>query len=130
LNEAGRRYESLINEWTTNDANTTDSAGNVNFRGFHGTYEIVLTIPGVTTQIETIELELGQTTAEYTLVLDCTLASDLNCDGYIDYRDIDIFADQWLHSGDCSADPNCADLINNNLVDFADFAVLGSDWGI
>jgi GH35 family endo-1,4-beta-xylanase len=130
LNEAGRRYESLINEWTTNDANTTDSAGNVNFRGFHGTYEIELSIPGVTTQIETIELEPGQTTAEYTLVLDCTLASDLNSDCNVDYLDLDIFADQWLHAGDCSADPNCADLINNNLVDFADFAVLGSDWGI
>lgn len=130
LNEAGRRYEALINEWTTNDVNTTDSSGNVNFRGFHGTYDITLTIPGVTSQIKTIELEPGQTAAEFTLEIDCTLASDLNCDGYVDYLDLGILSDQWLSPGDCSAEPDCADLINDGFIDFADFAALGSDWGL
>jgi GH35 family endo-1,4-beta-xylanase len=43
LNAAGQRYESLMNEWTTNDANTTDSNGNTGFRGFYGKYRVTLT---------------------------------------------------------------------------------------
>ncbi len=65
LNAAGIRYESLMDEWTTNDTNTTDFSGNVNFRGFHGTYEITLTVPGVITEVKTIELEPGATPAEF-----------------------------------------------------------------
>jgi GH35 family endo-1,4-beta-xylanase len=130
LNEAGRRYESLMSEWTTNDANTTDSEGNVNFRGFHGTYEVEISVPGIVSQVETIELSPGQTPAEYTLVLDCMLASDLNRDCFVDLRDIDVFAEQWLNSGDCSAEPDCADLVNDDFINFLDFAEIGIEWNI
>ena len=45
LNEAGRRYEALLNEWTTNQTENTNNAGSSNFRGFHGTYEVIITAP-------------------------------------------------------------------------------------
>lgn len=45
LNEAGRRYEALLNEWTTNQTETTNNAGICNFRGFHGKYEVIITSP-------------------------------------------------------------------------------------
>jgi len=102
-----------MNEWTTNDANISDSAGKVNFKGFHGTYEITLTVPGVITKTSTIELEPGQTTAEYTLVLDCGLTWDINSDCHVNIIDLDSFANGWLTS-----------------YDFVDFASFGSEWGM
>ena len=49
VNAAGLKYESVLNEWTTNDSNYTDMDGKVAFRGFHGSYEITLSAPGQTT---------------------------------------------------------------------------------
>lgn len=46
LNAAGVRYESLINEWTTNSEAKTDANGVANFRGFYGTYRVTLTLDG------------------------------------------------------------------------------------
>jgi GH35 family endo-1,4-beta-xylanase len=141
LNAAGVRYESLINEWTTHDTNTTDSAGNVNFRGFHGTYQITLTIPGSAPQVRTIELEPGETPAEFTLTLSAPgncdevgllglgLNSDINGDCYVDYKDLDIIANYWLHT-DCGGIENCygADFGPDNKVDFVDFSIFGLQW--
>ncbi len=59
LNEAGLRYEKLIDEWTTKASSFTDSSGNVIFRGFHGTYEIKVAVAGMPTEVRTIELEPG-----------------------------------------------------------------------
>jgi GH35 family endo-1,4-beta-xylanase len=70
LNAAGTEYESLMNEWTTKDANYTDPNGKVNFRGFHGSYEITLSAPGQTTEIHEIELDPGTTTLQFTLATD------------------------------------------------------------
>ncbi len=39
LNEAGKRYEALMDEWTTEISGTTDENGILAFRGFHGDYE-------------------------------------------------------------------------------------------
>ncbi len=59
LNEAGVRYEKLLDEWTTEESIFTDSSGSVDFRGFHGTYEITLTAAGMPAQSYEIELEPG-----------------------------------------------------------------------
>ena len=67
LNAAGERYEELLDEWTTKDSAFTDLSGNVSFRGFHGTYEITLTAAGRQAETYTIELEPGETTAEFVL---------------------------------------------------------------
>jgi GH35 family endo-1,4-beta-xylanase len=70
LNEAGLRYEALMDEWTTNDVDGTNLAGKANFRGFHGTYEITLSAIGQTPEIHIIELEPGETPAQFLLQTD------------------------------------------------------------
>ncbi len=68
LNAAGQKYEALMNEWTTKDANYTNTSGEVNFRGIHGTYEITLSKAGEpNTEIHTIELEPGTGTEAFEL---------------------------------------------------------------
>ncbi|MGA2916265.1 MAG: endo-1,4-beta-xylanase [Sedimentisphaerales bacterium] len=68
LNAAGQKYEDLMDEWTTEDANYTNASGITGFRGFHGTYEITLSKPGEpNTEIHTIELEPGTGTEEFVL---------------------------------------------------------------
>jgi hypothetical protein len=57
-----------MDEWTTpSDSNTTNGSGKVSFRGFHGTYKITLSKIGQPTEIYTIELAPGQTTAQFVL---------------------------------------------------------------
>ncbi len=46
LNEAGRRYRELMEEWTTHESGTADSQGVYLFRGFHGEYTILLSGSG------------------------------------------------------------------------------------
>ncbi len=70
LNAAGVRYEALMDEWTTNTSDTTDSSGHADFRGFHGIYEITLSKAGETTEIHEIELEPGGGTQLFTLETD------------------------------------------------------------
>jgi GH35 family endo-1,4-beta-xylanase len=67
LTVRGQRYEALMNEWTTKDSDTTDALGKVSFRGFHGTYRIKLSKAGQPTEIYTIELEPGETPAQFVL---------------------------------------------------------------
>ncbi|HVX84656.1 MAG TPA: endo-1,4-beta-xylanase [Phycisphaerae bacterium] len=40
INEEGRRFESLMKEWSTSVSVTTGSDGRCAFRGFHGTYHV------------------------------------------------------------------------------------------
>jgi len=40
LNEAGKRFEALMAEWSTNVSGSTDLAGIFAFRGFHGDYSV------------------------------------------------------------------------------------------
>lgn len=44
LNEAGKRFISLKKEWTTNIKGHTDHEGQFKFRGFHGTYEVEVSV--------------------------------------------------------------------------------------
>lgn len=67
LTVRGQRYNALMNEWTTNDSDATDASGRVSFRGFHGTYRIKLSKTGQPTETYTIELEPGQTPAQFVL---------------------------------------------------------------
>jgi len=48
----------------------------------------------------------------------------------MDLFDLDVFVEQWLDTGDCSANPDCADFDDSNNVDFADFALMGESWGM
>jgi GH35 family endo-1,4-beta-xylanase len=96
INAAGQRYLDLMDEWTTSDSGTTDDWGDVYFRGFHGTYEITLSVPGQPVARYTIELEPGETTEEF--VLPGLLAwDDFESGGWTGG---DGWSGDWSHSGD------------------------------
>jgi endo-1,4-beta-xylanase len=42
LNEAGKRYEALMSEWSTKASGRSDAEGIFALRGFHGDYEVIL----------------------------------------------------------------------------------------
>ena len=42
LNEAGKRFEALMAEWSTTASGVADSAGVFAFQGFHGDYAVKL----------------------------------------------------------------------------------------
>jgi hypothetical protein len=67
LSPQGVRYESLMSEWTTHDANYSDPNGKVDFRGFHGTYKITLSKPGEVNEVHIIQLDPNTTTAYITI---------------------------------------------------------------
>jgi hypothetical protein len=54
---------------------------------------------------------------------------DLDGNCAVDLRDVGVLAEQWLTAGDCPG-PNCADLVADNNVDFADLAALALSWGL
>lgn len=66
LNEAGRRFESLMNEWTTRAYGSTDGSGSFGFRGFYGTYRITVTVPGKGKYNYTLNLNRGSGTLQTT----------------------------------------------------------------
>ena len=68
LNEAGRRYQSLLAEWRTTNSGPSDLGGAYDFRGFHGNYEITLTPPGGQPTLRRITLEPGSGTNLVTLI--------------------------------------------------------------
>ncbi len=70
VNKAGKRYQDLMKEWTTNTSGTTDSNGNYSFRGFHGTYEVTLKTPGMEPVVKKLELKPGSGTSVYAFALE------------------------------------------------------------
>jgi endo-1,4-beta-xylanase len=68
LNEAGRRYEALLKEWTTETEGVTSSKGLVSFRGFHGTYKVTIG-PPYPTVTGSFTVTPGPSTAKYTMRL-------------------------------------------------------------
>ncbi len=57
-----------------------------------------------------------------------TAWGDLNADCQINLFDLDILASQWLNTGDCSADGDCADLDGDSSVDFHDYSIMGQNY--
>jgi GH35 family endo-1,4-beta-xylanase len=60
LNEAGKRFEALMAEWSTNATVHTDAAGALAFRGFHGDYTVTLRAPDRPTSRETLTIAPGE----------------------------------------------------------------------
>lgn len=77
LNEAGKRYQALLKEWTTSLDGITNSSGLYSFRGFHGTYEVTVSVPGATPVTKTFDLLPGA--AVYPVVV--TLSGSGNNEG-------------------------------------------------
>jgi GH35 family endo-1,4-beta-xylanase len=67
LNEAGRRYEQLLDNWTTDIDTVTDPNGQVLFRGFHGAYEVTLTPSEGQPVTTTVYLDPGEDPAVFTI---------------------------------------------------------------
>jgi endo-1,4-beta-xylanase len=72
LNEAGRRYQSLLAEWTTGTNGVTDAGGGFGFRGFHGSYDITITPPGGQPTLRRITVDPGSGTNVVTLIAHST----------------------------------------------------------
>lgn len=72
LNEAGRRYQGLLTEWTTRTNGTTDSAGVFDFRGFHGAYDVSVTLPGSQPTLRRINLDPGSGTSTNVLIINAS----------------------------------------------------------
>ena len=68
LNEAGRRYQSLLAEWRTTNTGPSSVGGVFDFRGFHGNYDITLTPPGGQPTLRRITLDPGAGTNVVTIV--------------------------------------------------------------
>ena len=76
INAAGQKYFDLIQEWTTTDTGSSDVAGEVEFRGFHGSYLITTTHP--TNDVKNyhlVSVPPGNGDLDVELVLDATANS-------------------------------------------------------
>ncbi len=143
LNAAGERYESLMNEWKTNDSAMTDDNGEADFRGFYGTYNVTVTLPGAEPTIAEIEIIPGGPN-EFIIELedlpapvDCQqvirygyrLDGDLDGDCYVTFSDLEIMLEQWLWDEPAAILPYYSpDIYIDYNVDFIDFAFLAIDW--
>ena len=72
VNEAGRRYQSLLAEWTTRTSGVSGVDGEVPVRGFHGEYDVVLTPPGGRPTLRRFSLGPGTGPQDETFVVHFT----------------------------------------------------------
>jgi endo-1,4-beta-xylanase len=83
LNEAGKRYEALMKEWSTEISGTTDADGLLSFRGFHGDYEATVTKPDGAEANASFSIERGEEPQEVTIQLQNTSTlSDIRTSGF------------------------------------------------
>jgi GH35 family endo-1,4-beta-xylanase len=78
LNEAGKRYEALMKEWSTEISGTTDADGLLSFHGFHGDYEATVTKTGGLTTNASFSVEQGQKPQEVTIHLQSKSAAEVS----------------------------------------------------
>ncbi|MBN1765734.1 MAG: endo-1,4-beta-xylanase [Sedimentisphaerales bacterium] len=143
LNAAGRRYEAIIDEWTTNDFDTTDGSGNADFSGFYGTYKVTLTSEVTGPKVTTIEvtpdgpgeftIELPEfvapTTCQEAKDYGYRLTADLDGNCYVELEDLLLILDQWLVLNPTAITPNYSpDLFTDNYIDLEDLVILSEQW--
>ncbi|MFZ5987276.1 MAG: endo-1,4-beta-xylanase [Bacillota bacterium] len=131
INAAGKRYDALLKEWTTNAVGTTNSSGVFGFRGFHGTYEVTLTVPGQTPIVKTIELEPGTGASQYIFGLDGSVViptikyGDLNGDGTVNSTDYTMLKRHLLTITPLSGDAlKAADVSGDGSVNSTDLTLM------
>ncbi len=76
LNEAGKRYEALMEEWSTQTSGKTDAEGLLSFRGFHGDYAATVTRTDGAETRATFSIEKGQEPQEIRIQLQSTSAAE------------------------------------------------------
>ena len=82
LNEAGKRYEVLMTEWSTQTSGKTDADGLLSFRGFHGNYAATVTRNDGAETSASFSIERGQQPQEVTIQLQKTSLDDLQYTNY------------------------------------------------
>lgn len=69
LNEAGKRFEALMSEWSTTASGRCDTAGVFAFDGYHGDYAVTIKGPGDSASHQTFTLAVGRGSQTVTLQL-------------------------------------------------------------
>lgn len=69
LNEAGKRFEALMAEWSTTASGRCDTAGVFAFDGYHGDYAVTIKGPGDSVSHQTFTLAVGRGSQTVTLQL-------------------------------------------------------------
>lgn len=69
LNEAGKRFEALMAEWSTTASGRCDTAGVFAFDGYHGDYAVTIKGPGDSVSHQTFTLAVGRGPQTVTLQL-------------------------------------------------------------
>ncbi|HAJ78776.1 MAG TPA: hypothetical protein DCO75_03315 [Fibrobacteres bacterium] len=67
INDLGKRYDSLMQKWTTIDSGTTNDSGKYSFRGFMGKYVVSTKIDGKL-QLDTVYLDTGKSVKSISIV--------------------------------------------------------------
>ena len=84
VNAAGQRYQALRAEWTTETNGVAGAVGEFAFRGFHGDYDIRVTLPGGQPTLRRMTLEPGAGTNLVTLIAHATGAQPILHDATVD----------------------------------------------
>jgi GH35 family endo-1,4-beta-xylanase len=83
LNEAGKRYEALMEEWSTEISGTTDANGLLSFRGFYGDYAATVTRTAGAEANASFSIKRGQEPQEVTIQLQKTsTVSNIRTSGF------------------------------------------------
>lgn len=69
LNEAGKRFEAFMSEWSTTASGRCDTAGVFAFDGYHGDYAVTIKGPGDSVSHQTFTLAVGRGPQTVTLQL-------------------------------------------------------------
>jgi len=69
LNEAGKRFEAFMSEWSTTAPGRCDTAGVFAFDGYHGDYAVTIKGPGDSVSHQTFTLAVGRGPQTVTLQL-------------------------------------------------------------
>jgi hypothetical protein len=56
-----------------------------------------------------------------------TLSGDLNCDGTVNFKDVEIFVSQWLQPRSISYHTDIYG-VGDGITDFLDYSVIGEQW--
>ncbi len=70
LNEAGKRYEALMDEWSTETSGSSNANGAFAFRGYHGDYEITVTPPQGEARTQSAQVAPGAQTQTVVIHVD------------------------------------------------------------
>ena len=76
LKEAGKRYEALMDEWTTKITGKTDADGFLSFRGFHGDYQATATGDNNAKTKASFSIDKGKGPQEVKIQLQSTSAAE------------------------------------------------------